>query len=194
MEPFWPAVLQASMAGWSRADKTTGDEPPERRLPSLWRHSLSSSLLYVPRSSTAPFHPLSSCSMPPGGVISPPKGVPGGCGSRGPPVAAPRVVVVFGKGRGRGSAPPPARGGRAGGPRTGTLPEGGGTTGRQGRARNPPTVGGGLLRRFRPSVCSSCPPTAFQAPWHSPSSSAMAARAGPEAETQTASRTRLPLR
>lgn len=120
--------------------------------------SLSPSLLYVPRSSAAPFHPLGSCSTSPAGVISPPKGVPGGCGGRGPPVAAPTVVVVVGKGRGRGSAPPPARGGRAAGPRTGTLPEGGGTTRRQGRARTTPhPVGGGLLQRCRSSVRLSVP-------------------------------------
>lgn len=120
--------------------------------------SLSPSLLYVPRSSAAPFHPLGSCSTSPAGVISPPKGVPGGCGGRGPPVAAPTVVVVVGKGRGRGSAPPPARGGRAAGPRTGTLPEGGGTTRRQGRARTTPhPVGGGLLQRCRSSIRLSVP-------------------------------------
>lgn len=59
---------------------------------------------------------------------------------------------------------------------------------------NPPPRGWGsppALSFVHPSV-RPIPP--LQAPWHSPSSSAMAARAGPEAETQTASRTRLPLR
>lgn len=194
-----PPVLYGWVAQ-SRQDEG-GDEPPERHLPSLWSCTTSGDTLSLPFPSLCPTvlcgafpSPGQLLYVPGGGHQSSKRGPrrlrrPGAACSRSHSCRRRRK-----RSRARVRATPRPWGSRC---RTSYWDAAGrrGDNAASGQSSdNPPPRGWGsppALSFVRPSV-RPIPP--LQAPWHSPSSSAMAARAGPEAETQTASRTRLPLR